>query len=88
MSKPRDIVTIENSELISIGELVLLSGMRYSTLKYYVEIGLIEFNQKGENLNRYYNREQSLKRINEIQTLKKEKRLTIQEIVEYYGDKS
>jgi DNA-binding transcriptional MerR regulator len=88
MSKPRDITTIENSELISIGELVLLSGMRYSTLKYYVEIGLIEFNQKGENLNRYYDREQSLKRINEIQTLKKEKRLTIQEIVEYYRGKS
>jgi DNA-binding transcriptional MerR regulator len=87
MSKPRDIATIENSELISIGELVLLSGMRYSTLKYYVEIGLIEYMQKGENLNRYYNRVQSLQKIEEINTLKKEKRLTIQEIVDYFGSK-
>ncbi|WP_338586507.1 MerR family transcriptional regulator [Clostridium baratii] len=41
MSRPRSIEKIQNSDFITISELVQLSGMRYSTLKYYTEENLL-----------------------------------------------
>jgi DNA-binding transcriptional MerR regulator len=84
MSKPRNISTIEQSDLISIGELVQLSGFRYSTLKYYTEIGILPFIQEEERLNRKYVKIEALKRLEEINFLKVEKRFTIKEIVDYF----
>lgn len=48
---------------VSIGELVRLTGIRYSTLKYYTEDGLLPFEQPEENLTRRYKREESVERI-------------------------
>lgn len=79
MSRQRSIETIENSEYVTIGELVRLTGMRYSTLKYYTEENLLPFEQAEENLTRRYKRLESMERISYIRTLR-ENGKTIPEI--------
>ncbi|MFZ7122077.1 MAG: MerR family transcriptional regulator [Eubacteriaceae bacterium] len=68
--------------ILSIGELAKASGFRQSTLKFYTEIGILPFTQAGERLIRKYNKDEALKRLEEIKKLK-EKRMTIKEIVDY-----
>ena len=67
------------SEYVTIGELVRLSDVRYSTLKYYTEEGMLPFEQAEENLTRRYKREASMKRIACIKKLRAERK-TIPEI--------
>jgi DNA-binding transcriptional MerR regulator len=69
------------SEFVSIGELVRLSGCRYSTLKFYTEEGMLPFKQEQEHLTRRFPREEALVKIKEIQDLKKQG-LSIPEIKE------
>ena len=87
MSKPRSPETIEAAEYVSIAELSTLSGFRYSTLKHYTEIGILEFTQQDTGLKRWYKKKESLERLVEIKYLKIEKRYTIQEIVDYFNKK-
>ena len=54
------------SELVTIGELVRLTGARYSTLKFYTEEGLLPFEQAEERLTRRYPRAASVARIEAI----------------------
>ena len=61
---------IQTAEYVTIGELVRLTGARYSTLKYYTEEGMLHFEQKEENLTRRYKREESVARILLIKQLK------------------
>lgn len=70
MSRQRSLETIQTAELVTIGELVRLTGTRYSTLKYYTEEGMLPFQQAGENLTRRYARKESLERIRLIKTLR------------------
>lgn len=79
MSRQRTMEKILASEYVSIGELVLLTGCRYSTLKFYTEEGMIPFEQEEEKLTRRFPREQAIVKINRIQDLKK-KGLSIPEI--------
>jgi len=72
---------ILSSEYVTVGELVRLTGCRYSTLKYYTEEEILPFEQEEENLTRRYRREESIERIALIQTLKKQGR-SIAEIKE------
>lgn len=76
--------TILSSEYVSIGELVRITGCRYSTLKYYTEEGMLPFEQAEENLTRRYKRDRSIARIKEIQSLKRQG-LSIPEIKKYLG---
>jgi len=69
--------------ILSIGELAKVSGIRQSTLKYYTEIGILPFSQDGERLIRKYNKNEALKRLEEIKKLK-EKKFTIKEIIDYF----
>lgn len=73
-------------ELLTTSELAEVSGVRYGTIKYYSQIGILPFKQAGKRLRRYYRKEEALKRFNEIQKLK-DKRLTIQEITKYFKNK-
>lgn len=57
---------IERSEYVTIGELVRLTNVRYSTLKFYTEEGMLPFEQAEENLTRRYKREQSVLQIQRI----------------------
>ena len=46
--------------------------MRYSTLKFYTEQGMLPFQQAEENLTRRYKREESIRRIQWIKALRQE----------------
>ncbi|WP_394963530.1 helix-turn-helix domain-containing protein [Candidatus Allofournierella excrementigallinarum] len=72
MSRQRSMEVIENSEYVTIGELVRLTNVRYSTLKYYTEEGMLPFEQAEENLTRRYKREQSVVQIQRIKDLRQE----------------
>lgn len=72
MSRQRSMDVIENSEYVTIGELVRLTNVRYSTLKYYTEEGMLPFEQAEENLTRRYKREQSVAQIQRIKDLRQE----------------
>lgn len=79
MSRQRSLETIEHSEYVTIGELVRLTGVRYSTLKFYTEEGMLPFEQAVENLTRQYRRVESIERITYIRQLREQK-MTIPEI--------
>ena len=50
MSRQRSMETILQSEYVTIGELVRLTDVRYSTLKFYTEEGLLPFEQAEDCL--------------------------------------
>ena len=81
MSRQRSMEAIEQSEYVTIGELVRLTGVRYSTLKFYTEEKMLPFEQLEENLTRRYRRVESIERIGYIRQLREEKK-TIPEIKE------
>lgn len=60
------------SEYVSIGELVRITGCRYSTLKFYTEEGMLPFDQEEENLTRRFPRERATARIWQIRELRNE----------------
>ena len=70
MSRQRSMEVIQAAEYVTIGELVRLSGVRYSTLKFYTEEGMLPFAQAGENLTRRYKREERLARFERIKALR------------------
>lgn len=70
MSRARSLDKIQNSDWITISELVQITSMRYSTLKYYTEEGLIPYEQLDSRLVRRYPRVEVIKRLNEINQLK------------------
>lgn len=79
MSRQRSMEVIKNSEYVTIGELVRLTDVRYSTLKFYTEEGMLPFEQAEENLTRRYKRVESMERISYIKELREQKK-TISEI--------
>jgi len=81
MSRQRSKEVIEQAEYVTIGELVRLTAVRYSTLKFYTEEGMLPFEQAEENLTRRYRRVESLERIAQIRRLREQKK-TIPEIKE------
>ncbi len=70
MSRQRSMEVIAQAAYVTIGELVRLSDVRYSTLKFYTEEGLLPFEQAGEHLTRRYPREASLRRIGELRAMR------------------
>ena len=72
MSRQRKLEVIQQAEDVTIGELVRLTDVRYSTLKFYTEQGMLPFQQAEENLTRRYTREESIRRIQWIKALRQE----------------
>jgi len=64
--------TTEKNNILTIGELAEVSGIRLTTLKYYTELGILPFNQAEKE------------RLGKIKELK-EKRLTIKEIIDHFN---
>ena len=79
ISTQRSMETIQAAEYVTIGELVRLTGTRYSTLKYYTEEGMLPFAQSEANLTRRYRREESVVRIARIKALR-ERGLSIPQV--------
>ena len=84
MSRQRSMETILASEYVSIGELVRITGVRYSTLKYYTEEGMLPFEQAEENLTRRFPRENAVRQIERIRCFRLQG-LSIPEIKEQLG---
>ena len=72
MSRQRSREVISQSEYVTIGELVRLTDVRYSTLKFYTEQGLLPFEQAEQNLTRRYRREESVERFELLRRLREE----------------
>ena len=72
MSRQRSMEAILSSEYVTIGELVRLTGTRYSTLKFYTEEGFLPFEQEEQRLTRRYPREETVERIAYIKSLREE----------------
>ena len=72
MSRQRTMEAILTSEYVTIGELVRLTECRYSTLKFYTEEGMLPFEQAEENLTRHFPREASVRRIEQIRSLRQD----------------
>ena len=72
MSRQRKLEVIQQAEDVTIGELVRLTDVRYSTLKFYTEQCMLPFQQAEENLTRRYKREESIRRIQWIKALRQE----------------
>ena len=69
MSRQRPMEVIEKAEYVTIGELARLTDVRYSTLKFYTEEGMLPFYQAEENLTRRYRREGRVARLQHIRDL-------------------
>ena len=52
MSRQRPMEVIEKAEYVTIGELARLTDVRYSTLKFYTEEGMLPFYQAEESVAR------------------------------------
>jgi len=63
---------IQTAEYVTIGELARLTDVRYSTLKFYTEEGMIPFQQPEKNLTRRYKREEAVARILGIKKMRAE----------------
>ena len=72
MSRQRSMETIQTAEYVTIGELARLTDVRYSTLKFYTEEGMIPFQQPEKNLTRRYKREEAVARILGIKKMRAE----------------
>lgn len=72
MSRQRSMEKILASDYVTIGELTRLTGVRYSTLKFYTEEGMLPFEQEEENLTRRYRRKESVALIEKIRNLRQE----------------
>lgn len=83
MPKKRTLEQIKGRDFLKKSELAELNGVRYSTIKYYSELGLLPFEQKGKGLQRYFPRIKASERIKEILKLKKQGK-TIPEIISYF----
>ena len=75
---------IQAAEYVTIGELARLTDVRYSTLKFYTEEGMIPFRQPEKNLTRRYKREEAVARVFEIKKMRAEGK-SVPEIREKLG---
>ena len=79
--RKRTLEEIKKREFLKMSEFAELNGVRYSTIKYYTELGLLPFEQKGERLAKYYHAKRASKQLQRVLKLRK-KGKTIPEIVE------
>ncbi|MBI3305698.1 MerR family transcriptional regulator [Candidatus Nomurabacteria bacterium] len=71
---------IKKREFLKMSELAELNGVRYSTIKFYAELGLLPFEQKGKRLAKYYPAKEASQRLKEILKLR-DKRQSIPDII-------
>jgi DNA-binding transcriptional MerR regulator len=72
MPTKRTIEQIQERDFLRMSELAELNGVRYSTVKYYGELGLLPFKQKGKRLAKYYPRIDASKRLQDILRLREQ----------------
>lgn len=80
MPRKRTIDEIKKRDFLKMSELAELNNVRYSTIKFYSELGLLPFEQKGERLAKYYPIKEASQRLKEILRLR-DKGQTIPDII-------
>jgi len=83
MPTKRSLEKVKERDYLKMSELAELNGVRYSTVKYYSELGLLPCEQKGQRLAKYYPRIEASDRIKDILKLKKQGK-TIPEIITHF----
>lgn len=78
--RKRTIKEIKKRDFLKMSELAELCGVRYSTIKFYAELGLLPYEQQGKRLAKYYPAKEASKRLKEILRLR-EKGQTIPDII-------
>jgi DNA-binding transcriptional MerR regulator len=84
--RKRTIDEIKKRDFLKMSELAELNNVRYSTIKFYSELGLLPFEQKGERLAKYYPIKEASQRLKEILRLR-EKGKSIGEIISHIINK-
>lgn len=83
MPTKRNLKQIKQREFLKLAELAELAGVRYSTIKYYSELGLLPYEQRGSRLAKYYPRAEATQRLKEILKLRKQGK-TLTAIISYF----
>lgn len=83
MPTKRTLDQIKQKEFLKMSELTELTGVRYSTIKYYGELGFCLMNKKEKDLPRYYPRIEATQRLEEILKLREQGK-TITDIIGYF----
>ena len=84
--RKRTIDEIKKRDFLKMSELAELNSVRYSTIKFYAELGLLPFEQQGKRLAKYYPTKEASQRVKEILRLK-EKGKSIGEIISHLINK-
>jgi DNA-binding transcriptional MerR regulator len=84
--RKRTIEEIKQKDFLKMSELAELCGVRYSTIKFYSELGLLPYEQQGDRLAKYYPAKEASQRLKEILRLK-EKGKSIGEIISHIINK-
>jgi DNA-binding transcriptional MerR regulator len=71
---------IKKRDFLKMSELAELNNVRYSTIKFYAELGLLPFEQQGKRLAKYYPAKEASQRLKEILKLR-EKGQSIPDII-------
>jgi DNA-binding transcriptional MerR regulator len=80
--RKRTIEEIKQRDFLKMSELAELCGVRYSTIKFYAELGLLPYEQQGKRLAKYYPTKEASQRVKEILKLR-EKGKSIGEIISH-----
>jgi DNA-binding transcriptional MerR regulator len=86
MPTKRDLEQVKKLDFLKMSELAELCGVRYSTVKYYSELALLPYEQKGKRLAKYYPRIEASNRLKAIRKLRQQGK-TIPEIINYFMSK-
>jgi len=86
MKRKRTIEEIKKRDFLMLSELAELNGVRYSTVKYYSELGILPFEQQGKRLAKYYPPKEASQRLKEILKMRG-KGETITEIINHFINK-
>ena len=80
--RKRTLEEIKKRDFLKISELAELCGVRYSTVKFYAELGLLPYEQQGKRLAKYYPTKEASQKLKEILKLR-DKGQSIPEIISH-----
>jgi DNA-binding transcriptional MerR regulator len=86
MQRKRTLDEIKKRDYLRMSELAELCGVRYSTVKYYSELGLLPYEQKGKRLSKYYPAIEASHRVKAILKMRVEGK-SVPEITGYFASK-
>jgi len=84
--RKRTLKEIKEREYLKMSELAELNGVRYSTIKFYSQLGLLPFIQKGKRLAKYYPAKEASERLKKIIRLRS-KGKSVSKIIEHFNNK-